>query len=74
MIRGKYIKSLNEELLGGARINYILFEIFRLSMSNMDPFDIIKDDDIRIAIKNANGLKSSLFIPEVAFENLIRYK
>ena len=38
----------------------------------MDPFDMIKDDDIRTAIKNANGLKSSLFIPEVAFENLIR--
>ena len=72
MIRGKYIKSLNEELLGGARVNYILFDIFRNSILQMDPFDIIKDDDIRTAIKNANGLKSSLFIPEVAFENLIK--
>lgn len=72
MIRGKYIKTLNEELLGGARINYILFDIFRSSLTAMDPFDIVKDDDIRTAIKNANGLKSSLFVPEVAFENLVR--
>jgi dynamin 1-like protein len=72
MIRGKYIKTLNEELLGGARINFILFEIFRTSLNTMDPFDVIKDDDIRTAIKNANGLKSSLFVPEIAFENLVR--
>lgn len=32
MIRGKYIKTLNEELVGGARINYILFDIFRNSL------------------------------------------
>jgi len=38
----------------------------------MDPFDILKDDDIRTAIKNSNGLKSSLFIPEMAFENLVK--
>lgn len=72
MIRGKYIKTLNEELVGGARINYILFDIFRSSLLAMDPFEIVKDDDIRTAIKNANGLKSSLFVPEVAFENLVR--
>jgi len=33
MIRGKYIKSLNEELLGGARINYILFDVFRNALN-----------------------------------------
>lgn len=31
-----------------------------------------KKKEIRIAIKNANGLRPSLFIPESAFENLIK--
>ena len=30
------------------------------------------DIDIRTAIRNANGLRKSLFLPEAAFENLLR--
>jgi hypothetical protein len=33
---------------------------------------MINDDDIRIAIGNSNGLRASLFVPEIAFENLVK--
>ena len=67
LIEGKYLKSQNDELIGGSRINYIFFDIFRKSISEIDPFDCLSDDDIRVAIKNANGMNPSLFIPEAAF-------
>lgn len=38
----------------------------------MNPFDILNDDDIRTAIKNANGIRPSLFVPEGAFVLLVR--
>lgn len=61
------MKSSNDELLGGSRINYIYFEIFRKTLYSIDPFDCLSEEEIRIAIKNANGLNPSLFIPESAF-------
>lgn len=72
MIDGKYLKLNNDELMGGSRINYIFNEIFRKSINSIDPFEILSDEDIRTAIKNANGLRPSLFVPEGAFENLVR--
>lgn len=38
----------------------------------MNPFEYLSDADIRTAIRNANGLRKSLFLPEAAFENLLR--
>ena len=58
------------ELYGGARINYIFNEVFAKSLQAMDPFDNLTDDDIRTAIRNANGPRQSLFVPEVSFEIL----
>lgn len=60
------------ELYGGARINYIFNEIFTKSLMAVDPFDHMSDDDIRTAIRNANGSRQSLFIPEVSFEILAK--
>jgi hypothetical protein len=41
-------------------------------ISSVNPFDTLKDNDIRIAIKNANGLNPSLLVSEAAFEILVR--
>ena len=41
-------------------------------MKKIDPFDNVSDDDIRTAIKNANALRPALFVPEGAFEILIK--
>jgi dynamin 1-like protein len=41
-------------------------------INSLDPFDVISEGDIRIAIGNSNGLRASLFVPEIAFENLVK--
>ena len=57
---------------GGARINHI-FEIeYKKAIQKIDPFDNLSDDDIRTAIKNSGALRPALFVPEGAFEILIK--
>lgn len=72
MIDGNFVKDCNKFFIGGARINFIYQDIFKKEISAIDPFDHLSDDDIRTAIKNSNGLRPSLFIPEAAFEVLVK--
>lgn len=72
MINGRNCISTEGELLGGARVNFIFNEVFRKKISNSDPFDEITDNDIRVAIRNANGLNPSLLVSEAAFEILVK--
>lgn len=37
----------------------------------MDPCDELTDDDIRMAIQNATGPKSALFVPEVGVNDFL---
>jgi dynamin 1-like protein len=60
------------ELEGGARINYIFTEIFALSLNRVAAFDGLSDDEIRITIRNANGTRPALFVPEISFDILVR--
>ena len=60
-------------MYGGARISYIFNEVFGSGgLQTVDPFEGLSDDDIRTAIRNAMGPRSSLFVPEVSFELLVR--
>jgi len=72
MIDGHFVRDCSKYFIGGARINFIFQEIFKKEINNINPFNSLMDDDIRTAIKNSNGLKPSLFIPEAAFEVLIK--
>jgi dynamin 1-like protein len=72
LIEGKFVKDCSKFYIGGARINYIFQEIFKKEIDKIDPFDSLSDEDIRTAIKNSNGLRPSLFIPEMAFEVLVK--
>nr|XP_048333593.1 dynamin-related protein 3A-like isoform X5 [Ziziphus jujuba var. spinosa] len=72
MVEGKNEKMLTSELSGGARIHYIFQSIFVKRLEEVDPCEDLTDDDIRIAIQNATGLKAAVFVPEVPFEVLIR--
>ncbi|KAG9458898.1 hypothetical protein H6P81_003406 [Aristolochia fimbriata] len=72
MVEGKNDKMSTSELSGGARIHYIFQSIFVKSLEGVDPCENITDEDICIAIQNATGLKSSLFVPLVPFELLVR--
>ncbi len=72
ILKGKSIKDITREISGGARINHI-FEIeYKRAIQRIDPFDNLSDDDIRTAIKNSGALRPALFVPEGAFEILIK--
>eukprot|EP00529_Nitzschia_sp_RCC80_P013744 CAMPEP_0113520112 /NCGR_PEP_ID=MMETSP0014_2-20120614/43897_1 /TAXON_ID=2857 /ORGANISM="Nitzschia sp." /LENGTH=743 /DNA_ID=CAMNT_0000417911 /DNA_START=82 /DNA_END=2313 /DNA_ORIENTATION=+ /assembly_acc=CAM_ASM_000159 len=60
------------ELFGGARINYIFNEIFAASLMTAGPFDGLTDDEVRTTITNAMGTRRALFVPEIAFDILVR--
>ncbi|OAY81184.1 Dynamin-related protein 3A, partial [Ananas comosus] len=72
MVEGKNEELSTAELSGGARIHYIFQSIFVKSLEEVDPCDDITDEDIRMAIQNATGPRSALFVPEVPFEVLVR--
>ncbi|XP_039138061.1 dynamin-related protein 3A-like [Dioscorea cayenensis subsp. rotundata] len=71
MVDGKDELS-TDELSGGARIHYIFQSIYVKSLEEVDPCDGMTDEDIRLAIQNASGPKSALFVPEVPFDILVR--
>ena len=60
------------ELFGGARINYIFNDIFSTSLMTVGPFDGLTDEEVRTTITNAMGTRRALFVPEIAFDILIR--
>ena len=60
------------EMQGGARINHIFHDVFRKAIDSIDPFEYLTESDIQTAIKNASAMSTALFVPESAFEVLIR--
>ncbi|PXF46671.1 Dynamin-related protein 3B [Gracilariopsis chorda] len=60
------------ELAGGARISFIFHDKFGRQLANMDPFDSLGTEEIRTALRNATGHRTPLFIPESAFELLVK--
>lgn len=60
------------ELAGGARISFIFHERFGRDLAAMQPLDSLGTDEIRTALRNATGHRTPLFIPESAFELLVR--
>lgn len=66
------ISSQMSELYGGARIAYIFNDIFGKSLMTIDPFDGLRDEDIRTVIANAHGTRQSLFVPEISFDLLVK--
>ncbi len=60
------------EVQGGSRINFIFHNVFRKVISSIDPFEYLSEVDIQTAIKNACAMQTSLFVPEGAFEVLVR--
>lgn len=63
--------SLMESSLG-ARIKDILFKQFKENIAAINMFENFGDELISTAIKNTLGIRSSLFIPEQAFEMLTK--
>lgn len=45
-LEGRFVKDIETECLGGARINYIFHKTFRNVISAIDPFEYLTDQDI----------------------------
>lgn len=73
MLNGDGSKDLTTaELSGGARISFVFHEIFKNGVNALDPFDQIKDGDIRTIMYNSSGASPSLFVGTQAFEVLVK--
>jgi len=60
------------ELCGGARICYIFHETFGRTLDTIHPLAGLTATDILTAIRNSNGPRPALFVPEVSFELLVK--
>lgn len=56
------------ELSGGARISFVFHELYSSGIDAVDPFDQVKDVDIRTILYNSSGSSPALFVGTEAFE------
>lgn len=71
-IDGTSSEISTKELCGGARIYYIFNSVFGNSLETIDPTQNLSSLDIRTAIRNSTGPRPSLFVPELAFDLLVK--
>lgn len=71
-IDGTSSEISTKELCGGARIYYIFNDVFGNSLETVDPTHNLTVSDIRTAIRNSTGPRPSLFVPELAFDLLVK--
>lgn len=71
-IEGTSSEISTKELCGGARIYYIFNSVFGNSLETIDPTHNLSVLDIRTAIRNSTGPRPSLFVPELAFDLLVK--
>lgn len=71
-IDGTSMEISTKELCGGARIYYIFNSVFGHSLETIDPTTNLSVLDIRTAIRNSTGPRPSLFVPELAFDLLVK--
>lgn len=72
ILNGEAQELSSNELSGGARISFVFHEIFKNGINALDPFDQIKDADIRTIMYNSSGSSPSLFVGTQAFEVLVK--
>lgn len=60
------------ELEGGSRLSYVFTDIFSMALGGMGAFDNLTDEEVRITIRNAHGVRNALFVPEISFDILVR--
>ncbi|KNZ74989.1 Dynamin-related protein DNM1 [Termitomyces sp. J132] len=71
-IEGTRIDISTKELSGGARIYYIFNDVFGQALASIDATHNLESQDIRTAIRNSTGPRPSLFVPEIAFDLLVK--
>jgi len=71
-IEGTKVDVSTKELYGGARIYYIFNDIFGRALASIDATHNLENQDIRTAIRNSMGPRPTLFVPEIAFDLLVK--
>ncbi|CCJ29076.1 unnamed protein product [Pneumocystis jirovecii] len=71
-IDGSSSEISTKELCGGARIYYIFSNVFKNALNIIDPAGNLTVQNIRTAIRNSSGPRSSLFVPGLAFDILVK--
>ncbi|KAI9245681.1 dynamin-A [Phascolomyces articulosus] len=71
-IDGTSSEMSTKELCGGARIYFIFNNVFGSALDGIPPCANLSNNDIRTAIRNSTGPRPSLFVPELAFDLLVR--
>ncbi|KAI0029958.1 dynamin protein dnm1 [Vararia minispora EC-137] len=71
-IDGTNVEISTKELSGGARIYYIFNDVFGHALNSIDATHNLDNQDIRTAIRNSTGPRPSLFVPEIAFDLLVK--
>ncbi|PRT53538.1 Dynamin-related protein DNM1 [Wickerhamiella sorbophila] len=71
-IDGSSSEISTKELCGGARIYHIFNNIFVASLNDIDPIASLSYQDVLTAIRNSTGPRASLFVPELAFDLLVK--
>lgn len=61
-----------KELCGGARLYHIYNDVFGNELSSINPTQDLSLNDIKTAIRNSTGSRPSLFVPELAFDLLVK--
>lgn len=69
---GPNMEIQTKDLNGGARIRYILDEIFASKLGEIHPLTGLSTTDVRTAVRNAAGTRSALLVPDQAFEQLVK--
>ncbi|KAL5533386.1 VPS1 [Sanghuangporus sanghuang] len=72
MIDGNTNDLAVNELSGGARISFVFHELFNNGVKSIDPFDQVKDGDIRTILYNSSGSTPALFVGTTAFEVIVK--
>ena len=72
ILEGSNQELSNTELSGGARISFVFHELYSNGIKAVDPFEHVKDFDIRTMLVNASGSSPALFVGATAFENIVK--
>lgn len=72
VLDGKATELSSVELSGGARISFVFHELYSNGVKAVDPFDVVKDVDIRTILYNSSGPAPALFVGTTAFELIVK--
>ncbi|RAL61595.1 hypothetical protein DID88_009633 [Monilinia fructigena] len=72
VLEGNNQELSSVELSGGARISFVFHELYSNGVKAVDPFDQVKDVDIRTILYNSSGSSPALFVGTTAFELIVK--